>query len=81
MTVALDSKQLSVLDKNADKFIAAGFQIRERMIKIFLQRFGSAWPPGTPYIKAEVETVSVLSAVLGCSQTLSSLFASIFMPN
>ena len=65
----LTDEQISALDGRVDEFRAADYELREGIVREFLDSFRNACPQGVEFNDVAVRTVRAPSATLGCSQT------------
>jgi hypothetical protein len=62
-------EQISALNERVDDFRAAGYKVREKIVRDFLGSFKKALPRGAKFDEVIVRTVSALSATLISSHT------------
>ena len=65
--MALTDLQIATLDERVDEFLAADYDLRERIARDSLRSFKYACPQGVKFDDMSVETVRAPSAALGCS--------------
>jgi hypothetical protein len=65
----LTDEQISALDGRVNEFRAANYEVREEIVREFLDSFKNACPQGVEFNEVAMKTVHAPSATLGCSQT------------
>ena len=74
----MTEEQISALNEALEDFVVGSYEVREKIVEDFLDRFQGAYPKGAQFDHKGVETVRTVSAASGCSHTFFSLFGSTF---